>query len=87
MNISALGSIITIHIDNKVKGRDLFYIGTGIGLSSGLLCLCIFAHYKYYKHKHNHKQPVTHLYNDQDDITIINTILNMLNDRKIIQVV
>jgi len=44
-----LGSIINHH---QIKGGDLFYIGTGIGLSSGLLCACIIAHVNYYKRKH-----------------------------------
>jgi hypothetical protein len=52
MNNSAeevLGSIINA---DHIKGGDLFYIGTGIGLSSGLLCACIIAHANYYKRKH-----------------------------------
>ena len=44
-----LGSIINGHINDQIKGGDLFYIGTGIGLSSGLLCACIIACSNYYK--------------------------------------
>jgi hypothetical protein len=44
-----LGSIINAH---HIKGGDLFYIGTGIGLSAGLLCACIIARANYYKRKH-----------------------------------
>jgi hypothetical protein len=43
-----LGSVINAH---HIKGGDLFYIGTGIGLSAGLLCACIIAHANYYKRK------------------------------------
>jgi hypothetical protein len=43
-----LGSIINAQ---QIKGGDLFYIGTGIGLSSGLLCACIIACSNYYKRK------------------------------------
>jgi hypothetical protein len=46
-----LGSIINGHINDQIKGDDLFYIGTGIGLSSGLLCACIIACSNYYKRK------------------------------------
>jgi hypothetical protein len=46
-----LGSIINGHINDQIKGGDLFYIGTGIGLSSGLLCACIIACSNYYKRK------------------------------------
>lgn len=46
-----LGSIINEHINHQIKGGDLFYIGTGIGLSSGLLCACIIARSNYYKRK------------------------------------
>ena len=46
-----LGSIINAH---HIKGGDLFYIGTGIGLSAGLLCACIIAHANYYKRKRKH---------------------------------
>jgi hypothetical protein len=49
MNNSVLGSIINAH---HIKGGDLFYNGTGIGLSAGLLCVCIIAHANYYKPKH-----------------------------------
>uniref|UniRef100_A0A6C0D3W2 Uncharacterized protein n=1 Tax=viral metagenome TaxID=1070528 RepID=A0A6C0D3W2_9ZZZZ len=44
-----LGSIINAH---HIEGGDLFYIGTGIGLSAGLLCACIIARANYYKRKH-----------------------------------
>jgi hypothetical protein len=46
--IGVLGSIIN---HQQIKGGDLFYIGSGIGLSCGLLCACIIAHYKYNKFK------------------------------------
>jgi hypothetical protein len=46
-----LGSIINGHINDQIKGGDLFYIGTGIGLSSGLLCASIIACSNYYKRK------------------------------------
>jgi hypothetical protein len=46
-----LGSIINGHINDQIKGDDLFYIGTGIGLSSGLLCASIIACSNYYKRK------------------------------------
>ena len=46
-----LGSIINGHINDQIKGGDLFYIGSGIGLSSGLLCACIIARSNYYKRK------------------------------------
>jgi hypothetical protein len=42
-----LGSII----NDQIKDGDLFYIGTGIGLSSGLLCASIIACSNYYKRK------------------------------------
>ena len=71
MNISVLASIISN--ENKVKGGDLFYIGMGIGLSSGLLCAIIIAHYKYIKFKN--KPPISDLSNDKDDTTIINAII------------
>jgi hypothetical protein len=47
-----LGSIINPLHNHNIKGGDLFYIGTGIGLSAGLLCACIIAHANYYKRKH-----------------------------------
>ena len=71
MNISILASIISN--ENKVKGGDLFYIGAGIGLSGGLLCVIIIAHYKYIKFKN--KPPISDLSNDKDDTTIINAII------------
>ena len=71
MNISVLASIISN--ENKVKGGDLFYIGAGIGLSGGLLCVIIIAHYKYIKFKN--KPPISDLSNDKDDTTIINAII------------
>ena len=44
-----LGSIVNGQINDQIRGDDLFYIGTGIGLSSGLLCACIIACANYYK--------------------------------------
>ena len=85
MNISGeevLGSIISKH---QINEDHLLYIGIGIGLSSGLLCLIVIAHYKYIKHKN--KQPINDLSNDKDDTTIINNIIDWLDTRRPIQVV
>jgi hypothetical protein len=64
-----LGSIINHH---QIKGGDLFYIGTGIGLSGGLLCACVIAHYKYIKFKASLVSSDVHnrVANDKDDAAI-----------------
>jgi hypothetical protein len=72
MNSSAeevLGSIINHH---QIKGGDIFYIGSGIGLSGGLLCACIIAHYKYIKFKASLMSSDVHnrVANDKDDAAI-----------------
>lgn len=73
-----LGSIINGHINDQIKGGDLFYIGTGIGLSSGLLCACIIACSNYYKRKQSIN---TNAAND----TII--IKELFTKKKIFQVI
>ena len=79
-----LGSIINGHINDKIKGGDLFYIGTGIGLSSGLLCACIIAYSNYYKRKQSIN---TNAANDDsaNDDTII--IKELFTKRGIFQVI
>jgi hypothetical protein len=64
-----LGSIINHH---QIKGGDLFYIGSGIGLSGGLLCACIIAHYKYIKFKASlvSSDVPNRVANDKDDAII-----------------
>jgi predicted small secreted protein len=52
MNISAyniLGSSMLSEKNTFNITTDLFYIGTGIGLSCGVLTSIILAHYLYYK--------------------------------------
>jgi hypothetical protein len=64
-----LGSIIN---HQHIKGGDLFYIGCGIGLSGGLLCVCIIAHYKYIKFKASlvPSDVPNRVANDKDDVAI-----------------
>jgi hypothetical protein len=70
-----LGSII----NDQIKGDDLFYIGTGIGLSSGLLCASIIACSNYYKRKQSINT------NAANDDTII--IKELFTKREIFQVI
>jgi len=70
-----LGSIINPH---NIKGGDLFYIGTGIGLSAGLLCAGIIAHYKYIKFKATRE--IEH--NDKDDDAIIAVIIDYFHTKQ-----
>jgi hypothetical protein len=72
-----LGSIINHH---QIKGGDLFYIGTGIGLSGGLLCACIIAHYKYIKFKAS--LATRHATNDKDDHAAIEAIIDYFGTKQ-----
>lgn len=67
-----LCSIINPLHNHNIKGGDLFYIGTGIGLSSGLLCVGIIAHYKYIKFKASlvPSDVPNRVANDKDDVAI-----------------
>jgi hypothetical protein len=76
-----LGSIINPLHNHNIKGGDLFYIGTGIGLSSGLLCAGIIAHYKYIKFKASHvSREIVH--NDKDDDAIIAVIIDYFDTKQ-----
>jgi hypothetical protein len=77
-----LGSIISHH---QIKGGDLFYIGSGIGLSGGLLCAAIIAHYKYIKRKRD--KGINYVYNDKDDTTDIKAIIDYFDTKQPIQVI
>jgi hypothetical protein len=76
-----LGSIINHH---QIKGGDLFYIGTGIGLSGGLLCACIIAHYKYIKFKASLVSSDVHnrVANDKDDDAAIAVIIDYFDTKQ-----
>jgi len=85
MNISGeevLSSIISHH---QIKGGDLFYIGSGIGLSSGLLCAAIIVHSKYIKRKRD--KGINYVYNDKDDTTTIKAIIDYFDTKQPIQVI
>jgi hypothetical protein len=76
-----LGSIINPLHNHNIKGGDLFYIGTGIGLSAGLLCACIIAHYKYIKFKASHvSRKIEH--NDKEDEAIIAVIIDYFDTKQ-----
>jgi hypothetical protein len=84
MNSSAeevLGSIINAQ---HIKGDDLFYIGSGIGLSGGLLCVCIIAHYKYIKFKASLVSSDMHncVANDKDDDATIAVIIDYFDTKQ-----
>ena len=76
-----LGSIINPLHNHNIKGGDLFYIGTCIGLSSGLLCAGIIAHYKYIKSKAGCvTREIEH--NDKDDDAIIAVIIDYFHTKQ-----
>jgi len=76
-----LGSIINPLHNHNIKGGDLFYIGTGIGLSAGLLCACIIAHYKYIKFKASlMSRKIEH--NDKEDEAIIAVIIDYFDTKQ-----
>jgi len=77
-----LGSIINPLHNHNIKGGDLFYIGTGIGLSSGLLCAGIIAHYKYIKFKANRDITKEIVHNDKDDDAIIAVIIDYFDTKQ-----
>jgi hypothetical protein len=77
-----LCSIINPLHNHNIKGGDLFYIGTGIGLSSGLLCVGIIAHYKYIKFKATRKIPRDATSNDKDDDAIIAVIIDYFHTKQ-----
>jgi hypothetical protein len=80
-----LCSIINPLDNHNIKGGDLFYIGTGIGLSSGLLCACIIAHSKYIKFKASHvSRDITKdvVHNDKDDDAIIAVIIDYFDTKQ-----
>jgi hypothetical protein len=81
-----LGSIIN---HDQIKGGDLFYIGTGIGLSGGLLCACIIAHYKYIKFKASlvPSDVPNRVHNDKDDDATIAVIIDYFDTKQPIQVI
>jgi hypothetical protein len=53
MNISETQDLFSSISSNRsqVNPDDLFYIGTGIGLAGGLLCVCVIAYFKYKRRK------------------------------------
>jgi hypothetical protein len=80
-----LCSIINPLHNHNIKGGDLFYIGTGIGLSSGLLCACIIAHYKYIKFKASlMSRDITRKikHNDKEDEAIIAVIIDYFDTKQ-----
>jgi hypothetical protein len=85
MNISGeevLSSIVSPH---QVRGGDLFYIGIGIGLSSGVLCAAIIVHSKYIKRKRD--KGINYVCNDKDDTTDIKAIIDYFDTKQPIQVI
>jgi hypothetical protein len=77
-----LCSIINPLHNHNIKGGDLFYIGTGIGLSSGLLCAGIIAHYKYIKFKASRDITKDLVHNDKDDDAIIAVIIDYFDTKQ-----
>jgi hypothetical protein len=79
-----LGSIINPQHNHQIKGGDLFYIGTGIGLSGGLLCVCIIAHYKYIKFKASlaTRHVTNDVHNDKDDHIAIAAIIDYFDTKQ-----
>jgi hypothetical protein len=78
-----LGSIINPQHNHQIAGSHLFYIGTGIGLSSGLLCACIIAHYKYIKFKARlaTRDVPKGSHNDKDDSATIAVIIDYFDSK------
>jgi len=85
MNISGEEVLSSIVSPDQVKGGDLFYIGSGIGLSGGLLCAAIIAHYKYIKRKRD--KGINYVCNDKDDTTTIKAIIDYFDTKQPIQVI
>jgi hypothetical protein len=80
-----LGSIINPQHNHQIKGGHLFYIGSGIGLSAGLLCVCIIAHYKYIKFKAS--LATNSVPNDKDDDAIFAIIIDYFDIKRSNQVI
>jgi hypothetical protein len=83
MNSSAeevLGSIINPLHNHNIQGGHLFYIGTGIGLSAGLLTSLIIAHYKYIQFKASDAPNRVH--NDKDDDAAIAVIIDYFDTKQ-----
>jgi hypothetical protein len=82
MNSSVAEVLCSIINPHNIKGGDLFYIGTGIGLSSGLLTSLIIAHYKYIKFKATREIPREIEHNDKDDDAIIAVIIDYFHTKQ-----
>jgi hypothetical protein len=81
---SSEGVLCSIINHHQIKGGDLFYIGSGIGLSGGLLCVSIIAHYKYIKFKASlvSSDVPNRVANDKDDDAAIAVIIDYFDTKQ-----